>query len=424
MEKWETVLEDDRYGVAAAVKSVTDIWKTISAEVDGEMFRSVSAREQGENDTRCREVWGRMNGLLKSFPQAVYGQKMWREKAEKVLDDAMDKDVMFQLGQLPGNVRSGFLEATRTFIRHTRGFDRGLVLDDLGQALRNYFVFFMLCLADDSNRWFHEAIWGYSLLYPYTDNFLDGDKTGREKAAFNFRLEQKLKGLETKAGEELEEKVFSMVEAIESVYPRKIFGGLYDFLLMIYDAQIKSLQQQGKTEKTAEELLIMSAYKGGASIYVDQCMIDGYLKQKDILFLTGFGLFLQLADDLQDVEEDAVNGHQTLMTLSAEEGTLDEVVGRLLSFLKYVFENYWTGEETYKGFVLDNSVQLIIMSVFQQGKYFSEDFIKQISEWSVLPGSFFAWMAEENTKNSENMQDSPMNVMDILDVWSQAPTVG
>ncbi len=424
MEKWETVLEDDLYGVAAAVKSVTDIWKTISVEVDAGMFRSVSAREQGENDTRCREVWGRMNGLLKSFPQAVYGQKMWREKAEKVLDDAMDKDVMFQLGQLPGNVRSGFLEATRTFIRHTRVFDRGLVLDDLGQALRNYFVFFMLCLADDSDRWFHEAIWGYSLLYPYTDNFLDGDKTGREKAAFNFRLEQKLKGLETKAGEELEEKVFSMVEAIESVYPRKIFGGLYDFLLMIYDAQIKSLQQQGKTEKTAEELLIMSAYKGGASIYVDQCMIDGYLKLKDILFLTGFGLFLQLADDLQDVEEDAVNGHQTLMTLSAEEGTLDEVVGRLLSFLKYVFENYWTGEETYKGFVLDNSVQLIIMSVFQQGKYFSEDFIKQISEWSVLPGSFFAWMAEENTKNSENMQDSPMNVMDILDVWSQAPTVG
>ena len=119
-----------------------------------------------------------------------------------------------------------------------------------------------------------------------------------------------------------------------------------------------------------------------------------------------------------------MNGHQTLMTLSAEEGTLDEVVGRLLSFLKYVFENYWTGEETYKGFVLDNSVQLIIMSVFQQGKYFSEDFIKQISEWSVLPGSFFAWMAEENTKNSENMQDSPMNVMDILDVWSQAHTVG
>ena len=97
MEKWETVLEDDLYGVAAAVKSVTDIWKTISVEVDGEMFRSVSAREQGENDTRCRDVWGRMNGLLKSFPQAVYGQKMWREKVEKVLDDAMDKDVMFQL---------------------------------------------------------------------------------------------------------------------------------------------------------------------------------------------------------------------------------------------------------------------------------------------------------------------------------------
>ena len=58
------------------------------------------------------------------------------------------------------------------------------------------------------------------------------------------------------------------------------------------------------------------------------------------------------------------------MTLSAGAGFLDEIVGRLLSFLKYVFENYWNGEEPYKGFVLDNCVQLVIMTVFQKEQYF------------------------------------------------------
>ena len=423
MDTWETIREDDRYGIAAAVKTVTDVWKKTPAAAGAGMFRAISVKEQAENDKRCREVWGKLNGHLQSFPQAIQGQKMWRERAEKVLSDAMDKDVMFQLGQLPGDVRKGFLEAARTFVRHTRVFDRELVLEDLGQALRNYFVYFMLCLADGSDRWFHEAIWGYSLLYPYTDNFLDGDKTRQEKAAFNRRLEQKLNGFKTEAEDDLEQKVFHMVDSVEDIYPRKIFSGLYDFLLTIYDAQIKSMEQQGKTEKTAQELLQMSAYKGGASIYVDQCLIDGYLKEKDILFLTGFGLFLQLADDLQDVDEDAENGHQTLMTLSAGAGFLDEIVGRLLSFLKYVFENYWSGEEAYKGFVLDNSVQLVIMTVFQKKQYFSEAFKRNIEEWSVLPAGFFAWMDAENAKNRENMQHSPVNMMEILDVWCQVPSL-
>lgn len=83
----------------------------------------------------------------------------------------------------------------------------------------------------------------------------------------------------------------------------------------------------------------MSHYKGGASIYVDQCLIDGYLKEKDICSLHGSGS-LQLTDDFGTWIEDAENGHQTLMTLSAGAGFLDEIVwGRLLSFRNMCFEN-------------------------------------------------------------------------------------
>ena len=111
------------------------------------------------------------------------------------------------------------------------------------------------------------------------------------------------------------------------------------------------------------------------------------------------------------------------MTLCAGAGFLDEIVGRLLSFLKYVFENYWNGEEPYKGFVLDNCVQLVIMTVFQKEQYFSEKFKRKMEEWSVLPAGFFAWMDAENTKNRENMQHSPVNMMEILDVWCQVPSL-
>ena len=55
-------------------------------------------------------------------------------------------------------------------------------------------------------------------------------------------------------------------------------------------------------------------------------------------FAFGYGVFLQLLDDLQDVTADRINGHHTLFTLAAEAGTVDDLTARLMNFIDVVLD--------------------------------------------------------------------------------------
>lgn len=414
MNNWRNILKDDRYNVDKNIETIINLWENTDASLKSGMFRNVTAKEQEENAKRLNVLLVNMNKHMKAFPHKISGRRMWRDRTEKMLSDAMDKDVMFQLGMLPPNKRERLLDAVGVFVQHTREFDRTLALEAFGQALRNYFVYFMLCLASGQENWFQKGIWGYSLLYPYTDNYMDSEKTISEKMAFNDRLENRLTGAAVLPADKLEKNVFSMIEAIELTYPREHFGTLYDFLLIIYDAQVKSLLQQEQETMTEKELIRKSVYKGGASVYVDQCLMDGCLKGEDMPFLTAFGFFLQLADDLLDIEEDDKNGHQTYMTRCAQENKMEEAVGRLLGFLAAAVEGFWTGEPEIKGFVLENCLQLVLMAVLQNPKYFSSGFTGQLLEWSVLPSEFCKQMPEESKKLMEGFRGGPMEMLDAF----------
>lgn len=423
MEKWQKALGDQGHGITSAVEAMIKLWTDISPELRPKMFGVVSPGVQEENKIRLEGLLEKAGKHMKSFSQAVYGQKTWRRRTENLLLAAMDQDVMFQLGQLPPDVRARLLEGTKSFVRHTREFDGELSLEDMGQALRNYFAYFMLCLAGGEDTWFHKAVWAYSLLYPYTDNFVDGESSGQEKAAFNERLSKRLRGEAAVALTPLEKKVFALLDEIESVYKREDFCQVYDFLMIIYDAQIKSLEQHGRKELSDRELIFRSVYKGGASVYVDQCLIKGHVEKEDILFLTGLGFFLQLADDLQDVEEDLKAGHRTCMTKGAVSEMLDEEAGKLLGFLLCLFENFWTGEDLGREFLLENCAQMVFMTVLQKQQYFTEGFVDQISRWAVLPCAYCARMDEKSKELRENFLSFGIDPLELLDVWSEAKTV-
>lgn len=405
----------DQYGIGKTVEEIMGLWEELSISLEKESFQKIFREEQEQNQKNCQEFRESIIKHIKKFPKLPYRRKSWKKRLEKLILEWMEKDIMLQLGELPSDIRNELSQAVRKFIRDARDFDQALEPEALIQALRNYFVYVMLCLACDEKNWFHHGIWAYSLLYPYTDNFLDGEKSLEEKLQFNCKLEKRLKGEGVLAEKELEEKIFSMVAAIEKVYPRENFETVYDYLLIIQDAQVKSLQQYKHSPKTERELLRISVYKGGASIYADQALINGNVKPADIPFLTAFGCFLQLADDLQDLEEDRESGHQTYMTLKAGKGKLDQPAEQLLKFLLYIFQNYWTGVAEIRTFMLDNCVQLILMTVFQKQEYFTAEFINRISEWSVLPVQYCANMETENKKMQEEFQSWDIDFMEILD---------
>jgi hypothetical protein len=126
---------------------------------------------------------------------------------------------------------------------------------------------------------------------------------------------------------------------IESEYPRIDYPEVYESLLGIHEAQTSSMalvhQNAGLTDN---ETLKICITKGGASVLADGYLVAGKLKKEQQCFLFGYGAYLQLLDDIQDVDEDFQAGLMTVFSKSAFHTPLDEKLNR----------TYWFGEEVMK----------------------------------------------------------------------------
>jgi hypothetical protein len=233
-----------------------------------------------------------------------------------------------------------FIDSTRRFIQAAREFDPGLSLDSAYQAMRNVWIMnsiqFDLGLAVEHT----DAIFAYSMVYPYLDNMLDDAREAEAgKLEFVTRLRSWLEGGAGPAASPREEKLLSLVRLIERRFPRREFPGVYRSLLTIYNAQVKSLlQQRPEAAPSPEDILAISLEKGGTSVLADGYLVAGSLEPADEEFCFGFGTFLQLADDLQDIAEDSRCGHRTLFSDGAGKAPLDATALRLESYLAAVLE--------------------------------------------------------------------------------------
>jgi len=110
-------------------------------------------------------------------------------------------------------------------------------------------------------------------------------------------------------------------------------------MLAILNAQIKSLLQQREANPPDPAgILAISLEKGGTSVLADGYLVAGNLEPEEQDFCFGFGTFLQLADDLQDVQEDLGHGHRTVFSCAAGKSPLDPLVYRLCRYVSAVVE--------------------------------------------------------------------------------------
>lgn len=239
-----------------------------------------------------------------------------------------------------------FVDSTRRFLADARAFDPGLGLDSVYQALRNVWIMNTLQLEMGLEVEHTDAVFGYSMVYPYLDNLLDDNATPvREKLATLAKLRAWLEGKPEEPGDAREERLRSLVAMVEGRFPRAGHAGVYRSMLAIYNAQILSLlQQRAKLSEegaasAGDNILDISFEKGGTSVLADGYLVAGRLDPDQERFCFGFGAFLQLADDLQDVEEDTRHGHMTVFSQAAARGeTLDLLLFKYLRFMAAVLE--------------------------------------------------------------------------------------
>ena len=97
-------------------------------------------------------------------------------------------------------------------------------------------------------------------------------------------------------------------------------------------------------------------------------------------------MFLQLLDDLQDVEADLDAGHQTLFTRATRRGPLDEATARLVRFIDRVLDDADTlaGPAYFerKDLIRRNCRALLVGAISDQPARFTRRFRRAVSgQW-------------------------------------------
>ena len=291
-------------------------------------------------------------------------------------------------------IAQGFLPAGVEFARRARHFDAALTMPEIVQACRNAWTAYGLQPLLGERARITPSIIGYSLLYPYTDNYLDRrDASPAAKRLFCARFRQRLRGEHPPVRDAHEASIWALAGMIESQYPRAHYPQVFESLLAIHQAQEQSVAQLSAARSLSrDEILRISCAKGGTSVLADACLVRGLLTAQESQIAFDWGVLLQLGDDLQDVREDLRRGSATLVTRAAAAGILlDPLVIQLLNFSQTVgagLECLPTGSATLKNLLRMSWRSVIIAAVANAPEFFSPAFLRELERSSPLRFAF------------------------------------
>lgn len=285
-------------------------------------------------------------------------------------------------------VSGDYVKSTETFIKRVRTYWPDMDDSSIFQALRNVWIMNAIQMMAGQPFELTDAMFAYSMLYPLTDNLMDDPNIdSSSKKVFVERFGDRLLGIPVEAKDHHESDVFEMIRLIEGQYSRTDYPEVYESLLLIHDAQLNSLRQHGE-KLSLEELTYLTFRKGASSVIADGYLVLGKLSEAQLDFLMGYGIVLQLADDLQDMTEDAMHMHKTLFSDASTFEERYERVMKLIYLSQLTLEKMVTPDPLFSkrlGSLLGSSMTLLIGdAIYEQRKFFSKQIVKQIESNQVV----------------------------------------
>ena len=121
------------------------------------------------------------------FPLHAWGRKTWKNDMWDMLKRVLSEETVIGLHEaMDQRSANACVDELRDFLRHVRAFAPELPMDGIGQAIRNYIVYAMFNEINNTGSGFCMATFGYSMLYPFTDNFIDSPHhSDHEKKVYN-----------------------------------------------------------------------------------------------------------------------------------------------------------------------------------------------------------------------------------------------
>ncbi len=369
--------------------------------------RRFTAAEQAGREAALARFLSALEAEVAALPRCRADRDAARERINdaflRLAKSALDLDDA-QLDLLLGG---GFSAIGTALARQARRFDPGVRAGDIPQACRNAWTACGLQALLGRPMVVTPSIFAYSMLYPYSDNYLDDPGVPREeKARFNVRFGRRLAG-DTAAPANLhEEKIWRLVELIEGEYPRAAFSQVYDSLLAIHGAQARSLRLAGGEAAGDDgEVVRLTFAKGGASVLADGCLAAGSLAPAEVEFVFLWGVLLQLGDDLQDVGEDRRRGVRTLFTLAARREPLDALTSRAFHFGESVMRRLEGigagGTESLKRLIHRSSRSFLVRCAGEAGALYTEEYLRELETRSPFRFGFLEGARERAARRGQ-----------------------
>lgn len=282
-----------------------------------------------------------------------------------------------------------YYKVTLNFIDRAKELCPNMPLNGLTQALRNMWVIIALQLYMGEPLQLTDPAFAYSMLYPLTDNYMDStDISMHDKKSFNSRFYAKIKTNKGEAFNNDELCIFKMIDMITATYNRSDYPDVIQSLLAILDGQNKSLDQHLIKTLYDIDLLGYTFYKGGTSVLADAYLVRGTLSESEALFAFGYGVMLQIADDLEDIDEDRLNTHYTLCNTQIDFGPLDSLYTKYDAFIERFFETYFqqeSDEQKALAQLISVSINYLLMNaVYNNSHHFTPLFIRNFKKQSTF----------------------------------------
>jgi hypothetical protein len=307
---------------------------------------------------------------------------------------------------------NGFDKAVPAFAQEARRFDPLLSGDDVFQAGRNAWTMYGLQVLLGLPVRLTPSVFAYSMLYPYTDNYLDDPQVPEStKLAFSDRFRRRLTGDRIAPANTHEQRVFDLVAMIEGEFDRSCYPQVHQSLLAIHTAQDRSIRLLRRNVSPYEvDVLGITMEKGGTSVLADGYLVAGTLTPQQSEFLFGWGALMQLLDDLQDVAEDSQAGLMTVFSKSARRGRLESVLerfagsrrawpldaltNRTLHFAYRVLERLDSfsapGTEPFKDLMRRAAILSLLSAAGQAERLYTAAYVREIEQHMPVRFSFLS----------------------------------
>ena len=396
------------------VRHFTDRWW--ASETTQPMWdRTYAPREQAANERELQRLMDRIAGEMDRPPRTPAERHATQERVTAAIAPLLRLLLDVNTSALTLDQPNHFGDVLAEFAREARRFDAALSPEDIFQAGRNAWTMLSLQHLLGVPVAFTPSILAYSLLYPYSDNYLDeAGISPSAKRAFSERFRQRLAGERVSPNNTREQKIFELVGLIEGQYPRALYPQVFDSLLAIHAAQTRSLQLHQHPEAISEaEVAALSFEKGGTSVLADGYLVAGSLTEPQQVFIFGYGIFAQLVDDLEDVIPDAAANRLTVYAQVASRERLDAVSNRTFHFgaavLRDLEARHFPGLTPDLQATLPRAARLILGSLAGQvGHLYSRDYLQRLEAHSPFR---FSWLAQRRTQLAGRL--SPVRLVQL-----------